>query len=58
MAYAVWVFASGRRLPDQLLYYVGIAAGSAAAIFYLRAAKRWTSRDQGGYRESTPIEPS
>jgi hypothetical protein len=40
--YALWCFVDGVRMPDQSLYYLGIAVGMAWSIVYLRAARRWS----------------
>lgn len=40
--YALGSFLNGARVPEQGLYYLGIAVGVIWSVLYLRAARRWT----------------
>ena len=40
--YALWCFLDGIRVPEQSLYYLGIAVGMVWSMAYLRAARRWS----------------
>jgi hypothetical protein len=45
--YALWYLVNGIRVPDQSLYYFGIAVGAVWSIAYLHAARRWMSSPGG-----------
>lgn len=55
--YALVAFASGVRVREPVLYYIGIAFGVAWAVFYLRAYRRWIRRKEALARVVDPSSP-
>ncbi len=60
--YAVWCFASGVRVPDQVLHYIGLGVGAVWTAYYVRASRRWARQTDASHDDDPssprPIEPS
>jgi hypothetical protein len=61
-AYAIWRFAGGLHVSEPWIYYAGIVVGLIWSGVYLRAGRRWVSRNRNAGkhpgRDGSPIEPS